>query len=93
MEPNRERLRRTVNVWLLRGDNYIKNRFYSLIRKSIRQMCKYSNLKTSALDIYSIKPATISSIFSQGLNASEEKEINTAQHEDSCVLENCKELT
>ncbi len=56
-------------------------------------MCKYSNLKTSALDIYSIKPATISSIFSQGLNAPDEKEINTPQFEDSCVLENCKELT
>ena len=72
MERNSQAFPKQVPIDLFRGDAYLKNRFYSLVRKSTRQMCKYAKVKTYALDVYSIKPATLSYIFSHGLNAEEE---------------------
>lgn len=77
MERHSQTLFKQVHLCLFRGDAYLKNRFYSLVRKSIRQMCKYAKVKTSALEVYSIKPATLSHIFSHGLNAEEEQQFTS----------------
>ncbi len=69
MESNSKTFLRAVFFNLFRDDNHIKNRFYGLVRKSIRHMCRYSNVKTTVLGIYDLKPATISHIFSQGLKS------------------------
>ena len=47
----------------LRSDNNVKNHFYYIVRKSIRKMCRYVSIKTTSMNVYSIKPATLSMIF------------------------------
>jgi len=59
-------IQRKVGLALCRSDNHIKNHFYSIIRKSLRKMCKFVDVKTTSLNIYSVKPYTISQIFYLG---------------------------
>lgn len=50
-------------LFSFRSDNNIKNRFYSIVRKSIRKMCRYVSIKTTSMKVYSIKPSTLSRVF------------------------------
>lgn len=50
-------------LFLSRSDNNVKNRFYSIVRKSVRKMCRYIGVKTTSMKVYSIKPSTLSRIF------------------------------
>ena len=47
-----------------RTDNSIKNHFYSTIRRSLRRMSKVLGSKNSTSKMRSIKPSTLSKIFS-----------------------------
>ena len=63
MERDLSVLRRQVRPVLPRSDNNIKNRFYSIIRKAIRKMCRYVKIKTTSMNVYTIKPSTLSQVF------------------------------
>lgn len=55
--------RRKVIFSLYRTDLHIKNRYNSMIRKAVRKMWKFSQLKINKHKIYLIRPSTISKIF------------------------------
>lgn len=46
-----------------RSDNNTKNRFYSIVRKAVRKMCRSVKIKTTSVDVYTIKPSTLSQVF------------------------------
>lgn len=42
---------------------FIKNKFYSLVRKAFRRICKYYQISKEEIDVSKIKPKTFSLLF------------------------------
>jgi hypothetical protein len=97
MDRYNSSFQRKVFRGLLRSDNQVKNHFYSIIRKSIRRMCKLVDIKTHTMNIYSIKPNTISHIFYLGGEGEEKRDgyvnqRNSLSTDASRKRDNCSKI-
>lgn len=55
-----------------RTDNGIKNQFFSIIRKSLRKICKISGIDMTSNDINEIKPKILSEFLGTSITPDEE---------------------
>ena len=58
--------RKVLYSQIFRTDSFIKNRFYSKVRKGLRKLCKFAKVKTTKINVYELKPCTLTYIFKRG---------------------------
>lgn len=59
--------------FLKRTDNGIKNQFFSIIRKSLRKICKYTGISLKPITINSIKPKILSNFLNTMMKVESEE--------------------
>lgn len=69
VEPHFWAFPRQVRLFPWRSINSVKNRFFSLARKSLRKMCHFTSSTAKDLNVYSIKSSTFTYIFQETIPA------------------------